>query len=85
MDDLTAAHMLTEIYDVTGVGPTLFGKNGGGDPYYTDGELRIGVLSASAAPATEPPKILPNPPAIAAKDAFFARTKQFLDDGSSEP
>ncbi len=37
--DLAVARMLTEIYEVTGVGPTLFGKNGGGDPYYTDGEM----------------------------------------------
>ncbi len=84
MHDLTAARMLTEIYDVTGVGPTLFGRNGGGDPYYTDGELRIGVITADAAPAAEPPKVLPDPPAIAAKDAVFAQAKGLFGD-PSEP
>jgi hypothetical protein len=80
MDDLTAAHMLTEIYDVTGVGPTLFGKNGGGDPYYTDGELRIGVLSAGAELQTAPPKILPDSPAVELKNRLFSKVKPYLAD-----
>jgi hypothetical protein len=72
--------MLTEIYDVTGVGPTLFGKNGGGDPYYTDGELRIGVLSAGAELQTAPPKILPDSPAVELKNRLFSKVKPYLAD-----
>lgn len=37
--DLESAGMVTAKYQVTGVGPTLAGRNGGGDPYYTDGEV----------------------------------------------
>jgi hypothetical protein len=53
--DLAAAGMLTETYQVSGVGPTLFGRNGGGDRYFTDGEITIGVISAGAAVRQEAP------------------------------
>src|SRR5690606_23543615 len=39
--DLETAGMVTAKYQVTGVGPTLNGRNGGGDPYYTDGEVWV--------------------------------------------
>ena len=39
--DLEAAGMVEAKYQVTGVGPTLTGTNGGGDLYYTDGEVWI--------------------------------------------
>ena len=42
---LAAAQELTRTFQVTGVGATLNGRNGGGDRYYTDGELTIGVIS----------------------------------------
>ena len=82
--DLAAARMLTEVFQVTGVGLTLFGKNGGGDPYYTDGEMTVGVLSEGAAPSAAPPKVLSNPEAVAAKNALFARAKSLLE-GSAQP
>jgi hypothetical protein len=31
-------------YQVTGVGTTFQGHNGGGDWYYTDGEMKITIL-----------------------------------------
>ena len=31
--------MVTAKYQVTGIGPTMDGRNGGGDPHYTDGEV----------------------------------------------
>jgi hypothetical protein len=40
-DDLKTARVLEAIYEVTGVGPTLAGRNGEGDRYYTDGEVEI--------------------------------------------
>lgn len=43
--DLSQAGQLSQIYRVTGIGPTLHGRNGEGDWYYTDGEVLIGVLS----------------------------------------
>jgi LssY C-terminus len=43
-DDLKTAKVVTTIYEITGIGPTLNGRNGEGDPYYTDGEVEISVL-----------------------------------------
>ncbi|MDW6022977.1 LssY C-terminal domain-containing protein [Mesorhizobium sp. BAC0120] len=42
--DLTAAGQIASSYEIEGVGPTKTGRNGGGDPYFTDGKTMIGVL-----------------------------------------
>ena len=73
--DLAAAGMVEASYAVTGVGPTVFARNGGGDAYFTDGEIAVSRLSpgcqaVAAAPATQAP-----PPAIAAKNAMFGWLK----------
>ena len=39
--DLENAGMVEAKYQVTGIGPTMAGRNGGGDLYYTDGEVWI--------------------------------------------
>ncbi|UPJ61465.1 LssY C-terminal domain-containing protein [Bradyrhizobium sp. 192] len=44
IDSLNDAPMLTAIYQMKGVGPTLNGRNGEGDPYSTDGEIWIAKL-----------------------------------------
>src|SRR5690606_3201867 len=43
-DDLRRAHVVEAVYQVTGIGPTLLAWNGGGDRYYTDGEVKIARL-----------------------------------------
>jgi hypothetical protein len=42
--DLSAAGMLISTSEITGIGATQAGRNGGGDPYFTDGMAVIGVL-----------------------------------------
>ena len=42
---LGEAGVLTSIAAAPGIGATLGGRNGGGDPYYTDGEVLIGVVT----------------------------------------
>ena len=76
--DLVAARMLTEIFHVTGIGPTLRGRNGGGDPYYTDGEITLGVLSPGAVAVEGAPTTLPDPVPVAAKNAIWSRARQLL-------
>ena len=71
MRDLTAAGMLDAVFPILGIGPTLFGRNGGGDPYYTDGEIEVGSLVANGVKRTEPPAALPPPPVIALKDQIW--------------
>lgn len=44
IDDLTRAHAVEKVYQMTGSGPTFYGRNGGGDPYFTDGEVKVAVL-----------------------------------------
>jgi hypothetical protein len=61
MRDLEAAGRITTLYDVTGIGPTLMGRNGGGDRYFTDGELAVGVLAPEGEIGKRPPERLPNP------------------------
>ena len=43
-DDLKTAKVVEAIYEVSGIGPTLAGRNGEGDRYYTDGEIKISRL-----------------------------------------
>jgi hypothetical protein len=69
--DLSAAGVATTLYWVSGVGPTAFARNGGGDPYFTDGEIAI-VRLAAGCHAAGPPEIVANPPAVQAKNAAFA-------------
>ncbi|MDO8527666.1 MAG: LssY C-terminal domain-containing protein [Deltaproteobacteria bacterium] len=45
MSDLTKAGQIIECYQGRGVDPTLYGKNGGGDRYFTDGKITIGIVS----------------------------------------
>ncbi|RVD38736.1 hypothetical protein EN742_16945, partial [Mesorhizobium sp. M4A.F.Ca.ET.020.02.1.1] len=42
--DLTNAGMLASTSEIAGIGATKTGRNGGGDPYFTDGKAVIGVL-----------------------------------------
>jgi hypothetical protein len=42
--DLSAAGMVISVSDIPGIGATKAGRNGGGDPYFTDGKAIVGVL-----------------------------------------
>jgi hypothetical protein len=44
MSDLLKAGQLLSSYEIAGVGATQTGRNGGGDPYFTDGMATVGVL-----------------------------------------
>jgi hypothetical protein len=74
---LSNAGALDAIYQVSGVGPTLSGRNGGGDPYFTDGEITVGVIDQrlelqSAPDSTHSPTVLPNPPSITLKGRVWS-------------
>ena len=42
--DLSAAGVVISVSDIPGIGATRTGRNGGGDPYFTDGKAIVGVL-----------------------------------------
>jgi hypothetical protein len=71
MDDLVRAGQLTTLFAVTGVGPTLNGRNGGGDRYFTDGELDVGVLAPAQAVGVRPVDVLQSPAPVVIKDQFW--------------
>jgi hypothetical protein len=75
---LRAAGWLTELFQVTGVGSTLTGRNGGGDRYYTDGELSVGVLATSAAKDRSPER-LENPATVRIKEQLWSAIRPLLD------
>ncbi|MGE0237945.1 MAG: LssY C-terminal domain-containing protein [Parvibaculaceae bacterium] len=74
--DLVKAGMVTTTYQVSGIGPTLFGRNGGGDRYYTDGEVHVMVLTARGAVNPKPPAELPDPPIVALKDGLWRSARE---------
>jgi len=71
MYDLRVAEMVEAFFQISGVGPTLFGRNGEGDSYYTDGEIDFARLVLNGAKRTEPPAILAPPALIALKDQVW--------------
>jgi len=76
--DLEAAGMATAKYQVTGVGPTLAGRNGGGDPYYTDGEVWILRLVEHCQKTAGPIVNIASPLAIQLKDQIWQAVAQTL-------
>ena len=76
---LTRAGVVDGVYEVTGVGQTLMGRNGGGDRYYTDGEIALARLTPDcAARAGSAPETLPGPPAVEWKNRVWRSLRSVL-------
>jgi hypothetical protein len=59
------------------------GRNGEGDPYYTDGEIDVARLVIDGAKRTEPPVILAPPALIALKDQVWRGVSQSIASATS--
>src|SRR4051794_9771978 len=68
---LEAAGMVDAKYQVTGIGPTLAGRNGGDDRYYSDGEVWILRLVEACRKRAGPAATIPSPPATEIKDQIW--------------
>ncbi len=83
--DLVKAKRVAQLFKVTGVGTTLNGHNGGGDWYYTDGEVELAVLvaenKAGAATGLIP---LINPIAVQFKDQLWNAIRPVLETIASD-
>ncbi len=80
MADLIHAGQLVTIYQVTGVGLTLAGRNGGGDRFFSDGELSIGVIAdGNKAQPGVMPLVMENPPAVELKNQAWAWLRPLLE------
>lgn len=78
LQNLEQAHQLVSVYQVTGVGATLQGRNGGGDRYYTDGELTVGILSANNQAQPHAPTHAPNPVSVKIKHRLWLQLRTWL-------
>jgi hypothetical protein len=71
IDDLKRAQVVEAVYQVTGVGPTLNGRNGEGDSYWTDGEIWVARLTPDAKKTDASPQTLDTPQIVQWKDAVM--------------
>src|SRR5215218_193620 len=78
VQDLVRAGMSKAIYQVTGVGPTLNGRNGGGDRYFTDGEIKVVVIIGPGETRTDTPQVIPAPTLTALKDNLWRKAKEAI-------
>jgi LssY C-terminus len=69
---LNDARMVIGLYQMKGIGPTLTGRNGEGDPYYTDGEIWVARLVVAGKQAEKPAEMETAPVLIQVKDAAFS-------------
>ncbi len=76
--DLANSGWVTEEFQVTGVGATLLGRNGGGDRYYTDGELTIGLLAREPSQALSPSR-LKNPAPVPIKNPLWSAIRPLMN------
>jgi hypothetical protein len=79
MHDLDTAGRLSTLYEVTGIGPTPNGRNGGGDGYFTDGELAVGVLAPESQVGTGPAAVLESPTPVVIKNQFWVWLRPLLE------
>jgi LssY C-terminus len=78
ISDLVTAKLVEAVYQVTGVGPTLNGRNGGGDRYFTDGEIHFARLMPGGKKTSASPVVLDAPAVLRIKDQIWAAVKGAL-------
>jgi LssY C-terminus len=71
-DDLKDAKVVESTYEVGGIGPTINARNGGGDRYYSDGEIKFSVLIDSCSERTATTMELANPPLVEARNRVWS-------------
>jgi hypothetical protein len=76
--ELASADKVEDIYETSGIGPTLDGRNGGGDPYFTDGEILFSRLVDGCQAHDDRPVVLDNSPGIDAKNRIWRWSKGLL-------
>jgi hypothetical protein len=68
---LKNAGMVETQYSVSGIGPTLMGRNGNGNPYQTDGDIWIAQLVSKGQSRAEPATVLDQPQFVQMKNAVW--------------
>jgi hypothetical protein len=65
--------MLSVLFRVSSMGPTLRARNGGGDLFYTDGDIVVGVLTREAVARLQYPTVLASPKAMELKNMAWRK------------
>lgn len=82
-DDLSGAKVAQASYEVSGIGPTLNARNGEGDVYSTDGEIKILRLVEGCAQRVDVVAKVENSPLVRARKLVWKNVIKLLD--SSQP
>jgi hypothetical protein len=83
--DLKDAKVTEKIYEVTGIGPTIAGRNGEGDAYDTDGEVKISVLVDGCNQRSQSTTELDNPPLVTIKNLAWNVIAKLLPAATPSP
>jgi len=75
---LMAAKVVEAVYEVSGIGPTLNGRNGEGDPYFSDGEIKVSRLVEGCGQEAAATVALANPPIIDLKNMLWQNAVEAL-------
>ena len=81
--DLKKANVVEAIYEVSGIGLTLNGRNGEGDAYHTDGEIKISRLVSGCNVKAETTVELDSPPLVEIKNAAWKAIADMLQSGDT--
>lgn len=82
-NDLKNSKVVEAVYEVSGVGPTFMGRNGEGDRYFTDGEVKISRLVSGCNRKAETAVELKNPPFVDLKNETWKALAALLGAGES--
>ncbi|MBX9829731.1 MAG: LssY C-terminal domain-containing protein [Xanthobacteraceae bacterium] len=83
MSDLDAAKVVEASYEVTGIGPTMWGRNCEGDSYYTDGDIEVARLVAGCDRRAEAPVHLESPTVVKIKNWVWRLAANLFAAGAS--
>jgi hypothetical protein len=78
ISELSRTGVLMQIYQVGGLGPTINGRNGEGDRYFTDGEITVGVIRPRAMAEGGLPDRKPSTTAIELKNSIWSSIRNGL-------
>lgn len=82
-NDLKNSKVAEAVYEVSGVGPTFTGRNGEGDRYFTDGEVKISRLVSGCNRKVETAVELKNPPLVDLKNETWKVLAALLRAGAT--
>jgi len=82
-NDLKNSKVVEAVYEVSGVGPTVMGRNGEGDRYFTDGEVKVSRQVSGCDRKAETTIELKNPALVDLKNKTWKVLAALLQTGAA--